>query len=115
MALQPSAAVKGSEVQVQKKNKNSAKQYVACSQDAEAYIDCYVAAALPAVCCSNSKVAILAPGYDIEAAGTAAMSGTSQATPFVTASIAVVRGRYPSWTQDQVMALLTSTGKKVRT
>lgn len=62
---------------------------------------------------SNSKVALLAPGYQIEAAGTV-MSGTSQATPFVAAAMAIVRSRYPSYTNQQVLDLLTSTGSKVR-
>jgi hypothetical protein len=33
----------------------------------------------------------------------------------VAGAVAVVRQRYPSWTQDQVVALLTRTGEPVST
>lgn len=38
------------------------------------------------------------------------MTGTSQATPFVSAALAVLRGRYPGYTLPQIVAALTSTG-----
>lgn len=57
---------------------------------------------------------MLAPGVGISAAGET-MSGTSQATPFVSAALAVMRGRYPGYTVQQTIAALTSTGKLVST
>jgi subtilisin family serine protease len=58
-------------------------------------------------------VALLAPGVLITAAGKTE-SGTSQATPFVAAAVALVRQKYPLYTRDQIVALLTSTGVPVR-
>jgi len=55
---------------------------------------------------------MLAPGCNIDAAGLE-MSGTSQATPFVAAAIAVLRSRYPTYTPAEVVSALTSTGVQV--
>jgi subtilisin family serine protease len=55
---------------------------------------------------------MLAPGVGITAAGIT-MSGTSQATPFVAASLAVLRNMFPSYTLAQIVAALTSTGVMV--
>lgn len=63
-------------------------------------------------CCSSPKVALLAPGHALEAAGIT-LSGTSQASPVVAGAIAVVRGRYPSYSLEQVLNLLRSTGTPV--
>jgi subtilisin family serine protease len=57
---------------------------------------------------------MLAPGVSISAAGET-MSGTSQATPFVSAALAVMRGRYPGYNVQQIIEALTSTGKLVST
>jgi len=55
---------------------------------------------------------MLAPGCNIDAAGLV-MSGTSQATPFVAAAIAVMRSKYPTYTPAEVVSALTSTGVQV--
>lgn len=67
------------------------------------------------VCCfsnSSPKVALLAPGHALEAAGIT-LSGTSQACPVVAGAIAVVRGAFPSYTMDQVVDQLKATGTPV--
>lgn len=38
------------------------------------------------------------------------MSGTSQATPFVSAALALLRSRYPGYTPAQIVSAITSTG-----
>jgi hypothetical protein len=62
---------------------------------------------------SSPQVALLDPGVGITAAGVT-VSGTSQATPFITAAVALVRQKYPVYTRDQIVALLKSTGVPVR-
>ncbi len=53
---------------------------------------------------------MLAPGVQITAAGIT-MSGTSQATPHVAGSIAVLRSAFSGETPDQLQDRLTGTGK----
>lgn len=53
---------------------------------------------------------MLAPGVQITAAGIT-MSGTSQATPHVAGSIAVLRAAFSGETPDQLQDRLTGTGK----
>lgn len=62
--------------------------------------------------CSAPTLTILAPGCNIEAAGIL-LSGTSQATPFVSAALTVMRSRFPTYTLPQLVAALTSTGVPV--
>jgi len=85
-------------------------------QEAVYYDACTDAAVRPdtVACFSNSApmLTILAPGCSIDAAGLV-MSGTSQATPFVAAAIAVLRNRFPAYTLPQVVSALTSTGVPV--
>lgn len=66
-------------------------------------------------CFSNSAsfLTVLAPGALITAAGYT-MAGTSQATPHVAGALAILRGAFPTETVDQLVARLTSTGKKIR-
>ena len=63
---------------------------------------------------SNSAdfLTILAPGSLITAAGST-MQGTSQATPHIAGSIAVLRSAFPAETPDQTVARMISTGKQV--
>ena len=68
---------------------------------------CFAASAL--VRCSAETLTMLAPGVSITAAGLT-MSGTSQATPFVAASLALLRSRFPAYTNAQIVAALTTTG-----
>lgn len=63
--------------------------------------------------CSNSQLTILAPGYSIDAGGVV-LSGTSQATPFVSGALSVLQQRYPAYTGQQLIHQLTSTGIPVR-
>ena len=63
--------------------------------------------------CSAPQLTILGPGCAILAAGVR-HSGTSQATPFVSAALAIMRGRFPTYTPAQLVSALTSTGVKVR-
>jgi subtilisin family serine protease len=62
--------------------------------------------------CSAETLTMLAPGVSITAAGLT-MSGTSQATPFVAASLALLRSRFPAYTNAQIVAALTTTGVPV--
>jgi subtilisin family serine protease len=62
--------------------------------------------------CSAPLLTILAPGAYITAAGIT-LSGTSQATPFVSAAIAILRTQFPTYTMAQIVNQLTSTGVKV--
>jgi PKD repeat protein len=67
-------------------------------------------------CFSNSAsfLTLLAPGSVINAAGIS-MSGTSQATPHIAGSIAVLKGEgaFPEATPDETVARMTSTGISV--
>ncbi|MCG2722061.1 MAG: S8 family serine peptidase [Thermodesulfovibrionales bacterium] len=64
-------------------------------------------------CFSNSAsfLTLLAPGSVITAAGIA-MSGTSQATPHIAGSIAVLKGEgaFPEATPDEIVSRMTGTG-----
>lgn len=62
-------------------------------------------------CFSNSAsiLTMLAPGAIITAAGIS-MTGTSQATPFVSGAAAVIKGQYGSLTVDDVVSSMTGTG-----
>ncbi len=62
-------------------------------------------------CFSNSAsfLTMLAPGAITTAAGIS-MGGTSQATPHVSAAVAVLRVAFPADTLDETVARLTSTG-----
>ena len=66
------------------------------------------------VCFANvpNFLKVLAPGVSITAAGIT-MSGTSQATPHVAATIAVLRSLYPEETPDLIEKRLISTGVSV--
>ncbi|MCE9571950.1 MAG: S8 family serine peptidase [Deltaproteobacteria bacterium] len=65
-------------------------------------------------CFSNSAsfLTLLAPGALITAGGTT-MAGTSQATPHVAGAVAVLRAEYPTESVLQLLARLTSTGKRI--
>lgn len=65
-------------------------------------------------CFSNSAsfLKVLAPGALITAAGYT-MAGTSQATPHVAGAMAVLHAAFPSENVEQLLARLTSTGKKI--
>lgn len=65
-------------------------------------------------CFSNSSsfLSLLAPGALITAAGST-MAGTSQATPHVAGAFAILRAAFPNESVDQLLARLTSTGKKI--
>ncbi|MFT3696412.1 MAG: S8 family serine peptidase [Kofleriaceae bacterium] len=65
-------------------------------------------------CFSNSAsfLTLLAPGALITAGGST-MAGTSQATPHVAGAFAVLHAEFPSYTVDQELGRLTSTGKKI--
>jgi subtilisin family serine protease len=62
--------------------------------------------------CTSSDLKIAAPGVKIVAAGIT-MTGTSQATPHVAGSIAVLKSAFPSETPDKIQERLTSTGKPI--
>jgi len=66
-------------------------------------------------CFSNSAsfLTVLAPGALITAAGYT-MAGTSQATPHVAGALAILRAAFPTETVDQLVARLTTTGKKIK-
>lgn len=59
------------------------------------------------------KPDLVAPGMSITAAapggGYQTMTGTSQATPHVTGSVALLKEEHPDWTPDEIKAALTST------
>jgi hypothetical protein len=59
-----------------------------------------------------SFLTILAPGQVITAAGVS-MQGTSQATPHIAGSIAVLASAYPTEGVDQIVSRMTSTGVPV--
>ena len=65
-------------------------------------------------CFSNSAsfLTLLAPGALITAGGVQ-LGGTSQASPFAAGAIAILRTAFPSDTQAQTIARLTSTGVAV--
>jgi len=65
-------------------------------------------------CFSNSAsfLTLLAPGAFITAGGRQ-LAGTSQAAPFVSGAIAVLRAAYPGDTLDQTLAKITSGGVAV--
>ncbi len=81
-----------------------------------AYSNCTDAttAADKIACFSNSTsfLSLLAPGALITAGGYT-MAGTSQATPHVAGAIAVLRAGYPGESVTQLVARLTSTGKRL--
>ena len=60
-----------------------------------------------------STVTLAAPGVNIlstaPGGGFVSYTGTSQAVPFVTGTLALVWGRHPTWTYQQVIAQVTST------
>jgi subtilisin family serine protease len=60
-----------------------------------------------------STVTLAAPGVDVlgdaPRGGVASYTGTSQAVPFVTATLALVWGEHPNWTYKQVISQVTST------
>jgi uncharacterized repeat protein (TIGR01451 family) len=62
-------------------------------------------------CFSNvgANLTLLAPGVNVTAAGITE-SGTSQATPHVAGSVAVLRGKYPRESLSQTQTRLASTG-----
>jgi subtilisin family serine protease len=62
--------------------------------------------------CTSSDLKIAAPGVKIVAAGIT-MTGTSQATPHVAGSIAVLKSAFPNENINQIQERLTSTGKRV--
>lgn len=66
---------------------------------------------------SSSSISLLAPGVSIVSAfppdGFARISGTSQATPFVSGAFAVLSQRIGRGDVDAVLAALTSTGTPV--
>lgn len=62
--------------------------------------------------CTSSDLKIVAPGVKVVAAGIT-MTGTSQATPHVAGSIAVLKSAFPNETASQLQDRLTSTGKPV--
>lgn len=61
---------------------------------------------------SASFLTMLAPGSVITAAGIS-MQGTSQATPHIAGSIAVLKGVFSAETPDQTVSRMTATGKPV--
>ena len=65
-------------------------------------------------CFSNSAyfLTMLAPGAITTAAGIS-MGGTSQATPHVSAAVAVLRAAFPADTLDETVARLTTTGMPI--
>jgi subtilisin family serine protease len=65
-------------------------------------------------CFSNSAsfLTMLAPGALVNAAGIT-MTGTSQAAPHVAGAVAVMKGRYPALTVDNVVSRFTGTGVPV--
>ena len=65
-------------------------------------------------CFSNSSsiLKLLAPGVSVSAAGIT-MSGTSQATPHVAASIAILKSQYPGENPDELEARLLRSGVPV--
>jgi subtilisin family serine protease len=71
----------------------------------------FTTAADQITCFSNSApfLTLLAPGALITAAGLT-YGGTSQATPHVSAAVAVLRAAYPGDTLDQTVARMTGTG-----
>ena len=60
-----------------------------------------------------STVTLAAPGVNIlstaPGGGFVSYTGTSQAVPFVTGTLALVWGQHPNWTYQQVIAQVTST------
>ncbi len=67
------------------------------------------------VCFANvpNFVKLLAPGVSITAAGVT-MSGTSQATPHVAGSLAILRAKFALESPSEIEARLISTGKQVK-
>lgn len=67
------------------------------------------------VCFANvpSFLKLLAPGVSITAAGVT-MSGTSQATPHVAASLAILRSKFQADSANDLEARLITTGKQVK-
>jgi subtilisin family serine protease len=61
---------------------------------------------------SSSLLKLLAPGVSVSAAGIS-MSGTSQATPHVAASIAILKSQYPGENPDELEARLLRSGVPV--
>jgi PKD repeat protein len=66
-------------------------------------------------CFSDSApfLSMLAPGVDITGPGGLAMSGTSQAAPFVSGAVAVLKSETPGLTVDDEAARLEATGTPV--
>ncbi len=62
--------------------------------------------------CVSNDLKMAAPGVRIVAAGIT-MSGTSQATPHVAGSLAVLKSAFPNDTPAQLQDRLTSTGKNI--
>ncbi|NMM64404.1 S8 family serine peptidase [Clostridium sp. P21] len=68
---------------------------------------------------TGSKLEVSAPGVDILSTylnnGYAKMSGTSMATPFVTGDLALLKQKYPSYTNLQLRQMLDSNVKDLGT